>query len=62
MKAEEVIRWIAENANDGMLGSAGGRFFAWVIGGGLESALAAGLARRNLGSERALYACSRQRR
>jgi hypothetical protein len=40
MKAEEVIRWLAENANDGMLGSAGGRFFAWVIGGGLESALA----------------------
>jgi glutamate/tyrosine decarboxylase-like PLP-dependent enzyme len=58
MKAEEVIRWIAENANDGMLGSAGGRFFAWVIGGGLESALAADWLVATWDQNAALYACS----
>jgi hypothetical protein len=58
MKAEEVIRWIAENANDGMLGSAGGRFFAWVIGGSLESALAADWLVATWDQNAALYACS----
>jgi len=57
MKAEEVIRWIAENANDGMLGSAGGRFFGWVIGGGLESALAADWLVATWDQNAALYAC-----
>ena len=57
-KAEEVIRWIAENANDGMLGSAGGRFFAWVIGGGLESALAADWLVATWDQNAGIYACS----
>ena len=39
--AEEVVQALARDAGGGMHGSAGGRFFAWVIGGGLESALAA---------------------
>ncbi|AZO68709.1 MAG: aspartate aminotransferase family protein [Mesorhizobium sp.] len=39
--AEEVVQALARDAGPGMHGSAGGRFFAWVIGGGLESALAA---------------------
>jgi len=58
MKAEEVIRWIAENANDGMVGSAGGRFFAWVIGGGLESALAADWLVATWDQNAGIYACS----
>ena len=40
-RPEEVIAWLTENATGGMLGSASGRFFAWVIGGAVESALAA---------------------
>ncbi|TIW18667.1 MAG: aspartate aminotransferase family protein, partial [Mesorhizobium sp.] len=39
--AEEVVRTLAKDATSGMHGNAGGRFFAWVFGGGLESALAA---------------------
>lgn len=38
---EDVIQSLVANAQAGMHGSAGGRFYAWVIGGGLESALAA---------------------
>lgn len=38
---EEVVAELAALAEPGLLGSAGGRFFAWVIGGGLESAVAA---------------------
>ncbi|HEV3298444.1 MAG TPA: pyridoxal-dependent decarboxylase [Planctomycetaceae bacterium] len=37
----EVIDELVANTAGGHLGSAGGRFFAWVIGGALESALAA---------------------
>ena len=37
----EVIDEMVANTAGGHLGSAGGRFFAWVIGGALESALAA---------------------
>src|SRR5262245_24945764 len=40
-RAEAVIQSLVANAQGGMHGSAGGRFYAWVIGGGLESALAA---------------------
>ena len=58
MKAVEVVRWIAENANDGMLSSAGGRCFAWVIGGTLESALAADWLVSTWDQNAALYACS----
>ena len=37
----EVVRALAEHAAPGVHGSAGGRFYAWVVGGGLQSALAA---------------------
>jgi glutamate/tyrosine decarboxylase-like PLP-dependent enzyme len=36
-----VIEELVRDAKDGVLGSAGGRFFAWVIGGSLPAALAA---------------------
>ena len=39
--AEQVIRELARDVEGGILGSAGGRFFAWVIGGSLPAALAA---------------------
>ena len=38
---EQVIAELARDAEPGIVGSAGGRFFAWVIGGALPSALAA---------------------
>jgi len=38
---EQVIAELAADADPGILASTGGRFFAWVIGGALPSALAA---------------------
>jgi len=39
--AEQVIRELVRDAEGGIVGCAGGRFFAWVIGGALPAALAA---------------------
>ena len=41
MAAEAVIEELVRDAEDGILGSASGRFFGWVIGGTLPVALAA---------------------
>ena len=41
MPAHDVVRAIAAAADPGLTGHAGGRFFAWVKGGALPSALAA---------------------
>jgi glutamate/tyrosine decarboxylase-like PLP-dependent enzyme len=38
---EEVIRELVRDVEGGIIGSAGGRFFAWVIGGSIPAALAA---------------------
>jgi hypothetical protein len=35
--AETVIDELVERASDGVLGSAGGRFFGWVIGGAFDA-------------------------
>ena len=56
-RPEEVIAWLTENATGGMLGSASGRFFAWVIGGAVESALAADWMVATWNQNAALYAC-----
>ena len=56
--ADEVIDFIANNARDGLLGSPGGGFFAWVIGGSLPSALAADWLVSAWDQNAALYACS----
>jgi len=37
----EVIRQLVKDVDGGLIGSAGGRFFAWVIGGTVPAALAA---------------------
>jgi len=58
MAADQVIHSLVEHASDGMLGSAGGRFFAWVIGGGLESALAADWLVSAWDQNAGVYACS----
>jgi len=41
MPPEQVIEQLVQDIDGGLTGSAGGRFFAWVIGGALPAALAA---------------------
>ena len=40
LPALQVIEELAEDARGGLLNSAGGRFFGWVIGGGLPASVA----------------------
>ncbi len=55
---EVVVRELIEATKGGLLGSASGRFFAWVIGGSLPSALAADWLTSSWEQNAALYACS----
>ncbi len=41
MPAEDVVAELVRDVEGGLVGSAGGRFFAWVVGGLLPAALAA---------------------
>lgn len=41
LSAEQVVADLARDVDGGLIGSAGGRFYAWVIGGALPAALAA---------------------
>lgn len=41
LRPEQVVAELVENVRGGIVGSAGGRFFGWVIGGSLLAALAA---------------------
>jgi glutamate/tyrosine decarboxylase-like PLP-dependent enzyme len=56
--ATEVIDELVQNTAGGLLGCAGGRFYAWVIGGGFTSALAADWLTATWDQNAALYACS----
>jgi glutamate/tyrosine decarboxylase-like PLP-dependent enzyme len=56
--ADRVIADLVRNVEGGLLGSAGGRFFAWVIGGSLPSALAADWLTSAWDQNAALYACA----
>jgi glutamate/tyrosine decarboxylase-like PLP-dependent enzyme len=56
--AELVVAELAREVQGGLLGSAGGRFFGWVIGGVLPSALAADWLTSAWQQNAALYACS----
>jgi aromatic-L-amino-acid decarboxylase len=54
---EQVIDDLVADTDGGHLGSTGGRFFAWVIGGALPSALAADWLVSTWDNNAALYAC-----
>jgi glutamate/tyrosine decarboxylase-like PLP-dependent enzyme len=53
-----VVDELARDATGGLLGSAGGRFYGWVIGGGLPSAVAADWLTSAWDQNAGLYACS----
>jgi len=55
--AEQVVAELVNDVDGGILGCAGGRFFAWVIGGSLPAALAADWLTSAWDQNAALYAC-----
>jgi len=54
----QVINELAEDASDGLLNSAGGRFFGWVIGGSIPVSIAADWLTSAWDQNAAAYACS----
>lgn len=54
----QVINELNEDARDGLLNSAGGRFFGWVIGGGIPVSIAADWLTSAWDQNAAAYACS----
>ena len=57
MPAEQVIDELVADTAGGIVGSAGGRFFGWVIGGSLPAALAADWLTSAWDQNAASYAC-----
>ncbi len=55
---QQVVAELARGVEGGLLGTAGGRFFGWVIGGAVPAALAADLMTSGWEQNAALYACS----
>src|SRR5581483_9462162 len=58
MKATQVIDELVAATSGGIVGSTGGRFFGWVIGGSLPAALAADWLTATWDQNAALYACA----
>jgi len=54
----QVINELARDARDGLLNSANGRFFGWVIGGGIPVSIAADWLTSAWDQNAAAYACS----
>ncbi len=54
----QVIEELHEDARDGLLNTAGGRFFGWVIGGGIPVSIAADWLVSAWDQNAATYACS----
>src|SRR6266849_2700937 len=55
--AARVVDELVADLSDGVLGSASGRFFGWVIGGSLPAALAADWLTSTWDQNAAIYAC-----
>ncbi len=55
---ERVVEELARDVEEGLMASAGGRFFAWVIGGSIPAALAADWLSSTWDQNAALYATS----
>src|SRR5215813_1190123 len=55
---QQIIEQLVDDVSGGLLGTAGGRFFGWVIGGVLPAALAADWLTSAWQQNAALYACS----
>lgn len=56
--AVDIVTQLVRDIEPGIRASAGGRFFAWVIGGALPSALAADWLTATWDQNAAIYACS----
>src|SRR5438128_3413055 len=54
---QQVIEELVRDVEGGLLGSAAGRFFGWVIGGALPAAVAADWLTSAWQQNAALYAC-----
>jgi len=57
LPARQVIDELVEDTAGGLLGSQGGRFFGWVIGGGVPSAIAADWLTSVWDQNAGIYAC-----
>jgi hypothetical protein len=57
--ASQVVEHLVNATEGGLLGPAGGRFYASVIGGALESAVAANWLTSSWDQNAALYTCGR---
>ena len=55
---EVVVRELVRDVTDGVIGSGGGRFFGWAMGGSLPAALAADWLTSAWDQNAALYSCS----
>ena len=58
MAPEQVVAELVEDVQGGILGSAGGRFFGWVVGGSLPAALAADWLTAAWDQNAAMYTCA----
>ena len=58
MTPEQVVAELVHDVEGGILGSAGGRFFGWVVGGSLPAALAADWLTAAWDQNAAMYTCA----